>query len=181
MKITDIISKLPCKVKLNNNFTLEESFDKGTIVFVKSCKIEEVYEGEACYKLYVSALKEDLEYNTSISIRNWRNPKNDQYELNFYEVNKITGDFEDTIYVMENDDCFDLVESKVTIDSKMVSDIEKLIDTVLSVPPKRYEYSTECPYCGKSGAWDDTMFDIEHESNCVYILAQELNKRFNNC
>ena len=37
MKIADIISKLPLKVKLNNNFTLDESFDKGTIVFVKSC------------------------------------------------------------------------------------------------------------------------------------------------
>ena len=180
MKIGDIIDKLPCKVKLNNNFTLDESFDSGTIVFVKSCEIEEVYEGEACYKVYVSALKEDLEYNTSISIHDWRNPKNDQYELNFYEVNKITGDFEDTIYVMENDDCFDLVEPKLTIDSKMVSDIEKLIDGVLLVSPTKYEYTSECPYCKKSCSWNDSMFDVEHESDCIYVLAQELSKRFNN-
>jgi hypothetical protein len=111
MKITDIISKLPLKVKLNNNFTLEESFDKGTIVFVKSCEIDEDYDGESCYKVYVSALKEDLDYNTSVSIPNWRNPKNGDYELNFYEVNDITDDYDDIIYVMENDDCFDLVEN----------------------------------------------------------------------
>lgn len=116
MKIADIITKLPLKVKLNNNFNLDESFDKGTIVFVKSCELEDGYESEACYKVYVSALKEDLEYNKSVSISNWRNFKNDQYELNFYEVNNITGDFEDTIYVMENDDCFDMVE---TIDTKI--------------------------------------------------------------
>ena len=182
MKIGDIIDKLPCKVKLNNNFTLDESFDSGTIVFVKSCEIEEVYEGEACYKVYVSALKEDLEYNTSISIHDWRNPKNDQYELNFYEVNKITGDFEETIYVMENDDCFDLVEPKLTIDSKMVSDIEKLIDGVMSVAVQTtgdYGRGGECPYCRKSCSWNDSMFDVEHESDCIYVLAQELSKRFN--
>ena len=112
MKIADIITKLPLKVKLNNNFNLDESFDKGTIVFVKSCEIEDDFD--KCYKLYVTALKEDLIYNTSISIHNWRNPKNDQYELSLYEANNITGDFEDTIYVMEDDDCFDLIEDDKT-------------------------------------------------------------------
>lgn len=116
MKIADIISKLPLKVKLNNNFTLEDSFDKGTIVFVKSCEIEEVYGGEACYKVYVTALKEDLEYNTTVAEHIWYNRKSGEYDLNFFEFNedkiKPNGCFEDTIFVMENDDCFDLIEDE---------------------------------------------------------------------
>lgn len=117
MKIGDIIDKLPCKVKLNNNFTLDDSFDKGTIVFVKSCEIEDWSDdagAEACYKVYVSALKEDLEYNTTIAEHKWYNNKTGEYELNIFEFNedkiKPNGCFEDTIYVMENDDCFDIVE-----------------------------------------------------------------------
>ena len=60
MKITDIISKLPLKVKLNNNFILDDSFDKGTIVFVKSCEIEDWSDdagAEACYISTADALR----------------------------------------------------------------------------------------------------------------------------
>ena len=183
MKITDIIDKLPCKVKLNENFQLTESFDKGTIVFIESCQIDT----DDCYELHVLAMKEDLPHNISVAIRNWYD-KNGGPTLNIFQANperfNSEGNFEDTIFVMENDDCFDLVEPKLTIDSKMVSDIEKLIDGIMSVAVQTtgdYGRGGECPYCRKSCAWNDSMFDVEHESNCTYVLAQELSKRFNNC
>ena len=95
-----------------------------------------------CYKVYVSALKEDLEYNTTVAKHNWYNQKTCEYELNIYEANKITGDFEDTIYVMENDDCFDLVE---TIETKIPdlswlfncsSELQNMVDYNAIVDPK---------------------------------------------
>jgi hypothetical protein len=57
-------------------------------------------------------LKEDYEHNRRIAIPNWFNPNSDQYDSCYYDVNKQNsqGDYDDTIYVMDNDDCFDLVE-----------------------------------------------------------------------
>ena len=39
MKILEIKDKLPIKVKLNNSFYLDGSFDSGTILLIKEIKL----------------------------------------------------------------------------------------------------------------------------------------------
>lgn len=116
MKITDLKDKLPIKVKLNSKFDLDESFDVNTKLLIKSFNIDGDYGDEGiCYKVYVTALNEDLEYNKSIAISDWYNSKTKQYDLNYYESNEpnAEGNYEDTIFVMENDDCFDLCDEPI--------------------------------------------------------------------
>ena len=102
MKITDINkSMLPIKVKLNNNFNLDESFDVGTILQIYNYK----YDSEDCYVVNVRALSEDKKHNNSVAIPNFYNKKTGSYDLNYFQFydDKINsnGDFEDIIYVME--------------------------------------------------------------------------------
>ena len=111
MTILDIKDKLPLKVKLNNNFTLEESFDVNTILYIKGYLLDGEYDNESCYKVFVSALKEDQEHNNKIAIPDWYNDKTKKFDLTYYQCHKDTnGHFEDTIYVMDNENCFDLIE-----------------------------------------------------------------------
>jgi len=72
MKITEINNRLPKKVKLNKNFTLEESFYVNTILLVKGANIVD-WDGksEKCYKVFVTALAEDMDHNRSVAIADW--------------------------------------------------------------------------------------------------------------
>lgn len=115
MKIADIVNNLPKKVKLNNKFTLEESFDVNTILQVKGVTLDfDGGEGEKCYKVFVTALAEDMKYNRSIAIPDWFDD-NHKPTLTYFDAMKKAfdqwGNLNDVIYVMENDDCFDLIEN----------------------------------------------------------------------
>lgn len=126
MNIKDIIPKLPLRVKLNNKFTLEESFDTNTILLIKSASIDDWGgDGEKCYKVHVTALADDMKYNRSIAIADWFDD-NHNPTLTYFDVTKKIldkdGNLNDIIYVMENDDCFDLVE-----ENKNTSNIERAI------------------------------------------------------
>lgn len=62
MNVKDLLNReTPFKIKLNNKFTLEESFDPGTVLLVKTIKEDETFDDGIVYKLLVSALKEDKE------------------------------------------------------------------------------------------------------------------------
>lgn len=116
MKITDINkSMLPIKVKLNNNFNLDESFDVGTILQIYNYKIEDDFEG--CYVVNVRVLSEDKKHNHSVAISNFYNENTKSYDLNYFQFydDKINsnGDYEDVIYVMGDDDCFDVIEKEL--------------------------------------------------------------------
>jgi hypothetical protein len=127
MTITDI-KQFPIRVKLNSNFGLDLSFDKNTILQLNSVELD-FEDNEGCsYKVYVTALGSDLEYNKSIASRNWMNLENKNYELDIFEfyedVIKPNGDFKTSIFVMGNDDCFDLVDElkipKYTIEDMLM-------------------------------------------------------------
>lgn len=110
MKITEISqSNLPLRVKLNSNFTLDESFDPGTIVQINSI----VPDFEGCYKVWVTALAKDMDYNKSIAQRDWLNRNTNQFELDIFEANPKDidnkGNYKDIIFVMDSDDCFDVI------------------------------------------------------------------------
>ena len=109
MKILEIKDKLPIKVKLNNSFYLDGSFDSRTILLIKEIKLN----FNNCYKILVTVLKEDLEHNRKVATLEWRNKKTGEYDVSYYEYNtpNSNGDYDDVIFVMEDDDCFDLVDS----------------------------------------------------------------------
>ncbi len=136
MKIKDIQDRLPLKIKLNKGFTLDESFDPNTIVLVKNIT-EDGWDGDPsgrCYKLIVSALKEDMEHNKKVAIPDWND--NDTiydapYHKKFYDED---GNFNDTIYVMENDNFFDLVEEKPTTEELLdcIKNLMGVLDTPIA-------------------------------------------------
>lgn len=113
MNVLELLKKeTPFKIKLNKNFTLEESFDPGTILVVRSIKLVDTYNEGDVYKLWVSALKEDEKHNKSVALYDWLD-SNGEAVMNIYDANKnmidSEGNYNDTIYVMHYDDCFDEV------------------------------------------------------------------------
>jgi hypothetical protein len=114
MNVKDLLNReTPFKIKLNSKFKLGDSFDPGTILLVKSIRKDETYSEGTVYKLCVSALKEDMEHNVSVAKHDWfgldKNPTLNIYEANGNMVDS-QGNYNDTIYVMDFDDCFDEVE-----------------------------------------------------------------------
>lgn len=110
MKITDISkSQLPLRIKLNQNFTLEESFNPGTILQINSF----VPDFEGCFKVWVTALAKDMEHNKSVAERNWFDDNTGYFDIDIFEANKkdidSNGDYKDLIFVMDIDDCFDII------------------------------------------------------------------------
>lgn len=110
MKITEISkSQLPLRVKLNKNFTLDDSFDPGTILQINSY----VPDFEGCFKVWVTALAKDLDHNKSIAERNWLDKNTGNYDIDIFEANKkdidTNGNYKDVIFVMDTDDCFDVI------------------------------------------------------------------------
>lgn len=110
MKITEISkSQLPLRVKLNKNFTLEESFDPGTILQINSF----VPDIEGCYKVWVTALAKDMEHNKSVAERNWVDEDTGYFDIDIFEANKkdidSNGDYKDVIFVMDSDEFFDVI------------------------------------------------------------------------
>jgi uncharacterized protein YkuJ len=134
MRLLDIRS-FPIRVKLNQNFQLEESFDVGTILQLNWWKgVGEIYGADGRYfEVGVTVLKADLEYNKSIALRDWTNPETGNYDLNIYEVSTknfdSNGNFIDTIFVMETDDCFDLVD-ELKIPKYSVEDILMIVSEI---------------------------------------------------
>lgn len=115
MTIKELIPSLPIRVKLNEKFTLDESFDPDTIVELRSIKDIDIEFDDPCYEIQVAALASDMEHNQKVAVHDWRDFSNPTggYNLNIYQANHNmidkNGDFVTTIFVMESDDCFDLV------------------------------------------------------------------------
>jgi hypothetical protein len=113
MTITEI-KQFPIRVKLNSNFQLENSFDVGTILELNGIRTDFKGIVDTSYEVSVTALGSDLEYNKSICERNWMNFKTNNFELDIFEFHKDdmkpNGNFNTSIFVMGDDDCFDLVD-----------------------------------------------------------------------
>lgn len=135
MKISDIMNELPKKVKLNKNFTLEESFDVNTILLIKGVSSD--FDGndgeEKCYKVFVTALAEDMKYNQSIAIADWFDDNHKPTKTYFDQMKKVFdqwGNLNDVIYVMENDDCFDLVNNDNDKIHYTINELNQLNETL---------------------------------------------------
>jgi hypothetical protein len=133
MKLTDIKqSDLPIRVRLTDGFTLEESYDIGSIIQINSFKPEDEYDtGGWCYEVYTTVLKDDVEYNKTISKRDWYDG-NGGFTSNWYESNSKKmnqdGSYRDTIYVMEGDDFCEIVaQEKNSVVEYLIEDFEEPI------------------------------------------------------
>jgi hypothetical protein len=132
MKITEISkTQLPVRVKLNSNFQLEESFDVGTILQINSF----VPDIDGCYKVWVTALVRDMEHNKTIAERNWLDSSTGQFNIDIFEANKKdidgNGNFNDVIFVMDTDDCFDIITE---YDEPKFS-INDMLNTIKAIAP----------------------------------------------
>ena len=145
MKITDInVLDLPLRIKLNSNFTLDESFDVGTILQINAFELDGDWQddGDKCYKVYVTALHQDLEHNKSISKSDWFNKETKNYDCDYFDCvynqkeKQDNGDFKSIIYVMEDDDCFDLITSnndKFKYSIEILNEIKKELINSLGI------------------------------------------------
>jgi hypothetical protein len=185
MKITDIEkSKLPLRVKINDKFTLEESFDPGTIIQINSFLNESDFKD--CYKVNITALQSDIDHNVSIAKNEWHNSKTGKFDLTYFDahVPDNHGNYKDTIYVMADDDCFDLILEEPDIKSELedlISDIMLMDTNFFDDPNGAYEYS--CPFCDnyisvKGGEKHNGMLDIEHSDDCLYIKAKNIHSKY---
>ena len=126
MKLKDLkFSDFPVRVKLTDGFTLDDSFDPGMIVQLNSFMVDSNEPGYGkSYQIYVTVLPEDIPYNKSVAQRNWYD-KNGKPCLDYFEsmeqfYKQADGSYKDSIFVMENDDFFELVPEKTSEEIKEV-------------------------------------------------------------
>ena len=147
----------PIRVKLNKNFNLDEAVDPGTIIQINKIDLDALDGDEECYKVVITLLNEDMDYNQSITSSDWFD-KDGNACLNYYQVSlnekQPNGDYKSFIYVMSNDDVFDLIEEKENVVDLILKELRKQVENnKLNVA-----YSDESVY----------------ESNCGEILGLEL-------
>lgn len=135
MKIIDINkSDLPVRVKLTEGFTSEDSFDIGMIVQITNYKEEWDSVDGMVYEVSTTALASDFEYNNSIADRNWYD-KNGVPCLSIFEAKESnTGEknFKTSIYVMGDDDFFEVVYSREQLEEEIEEIINNIIDDARS-------------------------------------------------
>lgn len=140
MKIRDLKEmKLPIKGKLSNGFNLDESLDVGMIIQINSISLDsnEIFgDSGRSFKIEVCTLPEDNEYNHSVAEPTWYDTEGKPC-LTYFDVNTPNefGQYKETLYVMENDDWFDLIEED-TIEKKidlLIEDYERRLKTVKEI------------------------------------------------
>lgn len=135
MKIIDIKkSDLPVRVKLTEGFTSEDSFDIGMIVQITNYKEEWDSVDGMVYEVYTTALVSDFEYNNSIADRKWYD-KNGVPCLSIFEASQSDPgrkNFETSIYVMGDDDFFEVVYSREQLEGEIEEIINNIIDDARS-------------------------------------------------
>lgn len=108
----------PIRVKLNKNFNLDESVDPGTIIQINKIDLDALDGDEECYKVAITLLNEDMDYNQSIASSDWFDNDGNAC-LNYYQVSlnekQLNGDYKSVIFVMGDDDVFNLVEEKENV------------------------------------------------------------------
>lgn len=76
------------------------------------------------------------------------------------------------------------VNPKDSLSIGLSSEIIKICQGILQATPEHYNNQngldeTTCPFCGKiEYGWED-LKDINHDPDCVYLLAQKILDRIN--
>jgi len=102
-------------VKLNSNFLLDESMDPGTIIQINNYRLENDYEEDKCYRVWVTCLSSDMPHNHNVAIPDYQ--EKGGIGKTFFEISshlkRPDGSYKDSIFVMENEDCFDEIKEKM--------------------------------------------------------------------
>lgn len=62
-------------------------------------------------------------------------------------------------------------------------DIQALCDAVLSMGVEQtgdHGSGGQCPLCFKDCSWKASLFEIEHDSDCAFLIAKDLKTGFKN-
>lgn len=129
MTIKDILKlDTPIRVKINENFKLEDSIDPGFIVIINSITTG-IDFCEDCYKVDIVLSEKDFKHNVLNSDCTWYDLEMKPC-LNYFQANlekrQHGGDYKDSIYVMEDEDCFDLIEENPNIVELILKDLHEL-------------------------------------------------------
>lgn len=69
-------------------------------------------------------------------------------------------------------------------DETREADVQKICSAILDTGvnmdvdiPGDYGVGIECPFCHINGYYNDSMADIIHEPDCVYLIAKNLTTR----
>lgn len=113
MKIADLEGKLPARVKITQGFTSEESIDPGFVVDIIRFKEEPWGETDnKCYQVWFTIPPELIPLCSKVAISDWLDDFGNP-TWNYFEAkakrNK-NGTFQDSTFVMENDDWFEFYE-----------------------------------------------------------------------
>ena len=71
--------------------------------------------------------------------------------------------------------------SQIHIDEKTEQDIQKLCEGVLIIGVEQtgdYGMGGACPFCSVGCCWNDSMSDIPHKDDCIYLIAKDLSTKF---
>lgn len=128
MKIADFQDKkFPCRVKITEGFTLDESIDPGFVVDIIQVKIERSWGARSnCYKIWFNIPPELIPICTKVAKADWLDD-NRQHTWNYFQANSRfnrNGTYQDTAYVMEEDDWFEFYEEPEFTTIKVLSDNE---------------------------------------------------------
>jgi hypothetical protein len=101
------------RVKLSQEYLLEESFDPGTIIQINSFSVDDEYEAVRSYKVNITVLASDYKNNKSVANKEWYD-KDSNPCLNIFEheilmrpsFNPEKDNWNQTIYVMEGEEAF---------------------------------------------------------------------------
>lgn len=186
MNIVDILTQtLPIRVKLNNKFTLDDSFDIGTIIQINNAKIEYTDESGVCYVVYVTCLNQDMQHNNSIACRDWYD-KEGLPNLSYFEYNidekQANGDYKSQIYVMSNDDCFDIINNKPCTHN-VVQDAMRIVSKDVRLPKiMKCGNPNILPKC--SNRESDKCVNLGEchlKEEMIQISSDKLNELLRNC
>ena len=70
------------------------------------------------------------------------------------------------------------VLATVTFDEQREKDIQKICNGILTMCVQStgdYGMGGECPFCRKDCRWDASLDEIEHEPDCIFLIAKDVS------
>lgn len=184
MKITEINkSLLPKRVKLTEFFTLEESFDPGTIIQINSFEVDDEYSGKICYKANVTALASDYKHNNSVAKKDWYDKESNPC-INIFEhetlfnpsFNPEKEDFHSTIYVMDTEEAFSELR---TMSREFFIEMCRSILRTSGTNAREYESNFFSSYKGNSELFkyeDESIIIVGGINDLSLSITRKVNK-----
>ena len=66
----------------------------------------------------------------------------------------------------------------VNLNEEREKDIQKICNGILTMRVQStgdYGMGGECPFCCKHCRWDASLYEIEHEHDCIFLIAKDVS------